>query len=676
MRIMCQLYRQSLRTVAALLLLCISCSFFSVSFGVWTTANATAEATEKGFTTIAIPSSRTEPMEVIATNGRVVTINRSVFTSEIKAYIEEASKTQEFVQGIYRQNYISAWSPSFQTLGSAEVEGQYNTNKDAPYDRAVFVVEITELGEPQWESYNETTAVDFVADIKETVALHSSYETREKLLVHCVFRSEQELLEADLQVGGRYLVYGSYSDKDLLLRTSLASYTRCSVEDISWDNLTLIEDPEEKSLFPHVKAWYSYGSGSKFSVNENEFQGINAGSLVVQNYGAGYAEDSYPQYIDGTVGTVSNRELNDTPTIVQLTSTVDEFLTDPVTEKWKHAIEELKIRYQCVPVLGTEFLESMYSFVVKDAYLVEGRFFTAEDYQGSRVCIIPESLAQKSGLLVGDTVELSFYWGGDPYMELGSDRFLSAQRYSYKTGFQEEAVSYQIVGIYRHMNAWGESSYSFHPNTVFVPGKSILGPSYIGEGGVYETIVLENGSIDEMQALMESQGYPEDILLYFDQGYEEIKGALQSFREMGNIQFAVAGVVWVAALVLYLVLFAQHQRMTAGLMLSLGAGKKKTGSFWWNICMTPAAVAVCIGLLSGIFLIEYFGGQIVTVSFGEGAGLSGSTIQQIENIKNTTVFSGWSILVTAVAQLSVFGVVFAVNILAQLEKMPLKLLKR
>ena len=68
--------------------------------------------------------------------------------------------------------------------------------------------------------------------------------------------------------------------------------------------------------------------------------------------------------------------------------------------------------------------------------MTEGRNFKEDEYKnGSNVCLISETTAAASGLGIGDSIDLSFYWGPNPLADLtGFGRPVQPQRFSQKVG--------------------------------------------------------------------------------------------------------------------------------------------------------------------------------------------------------------------------------------------------
>lgn len=656
-----QLLRQPLRGVAIVLLLTMASAFFSLSFGMLFSAKATEEAVERQFVTIALPSNEMMRWEE-EIDGHTYDVVGSVITPEIREFLRQLPETCPGVKGAYRQQFISAWCPSLATLTSAQEDGHYRWGLDAPYNCAMFVVTVTDVGEPvEALSTADRVFVYVTGTVEETVLLHPGYAPRSRLNL-CCFLPIEEWEAAHLEVGGRYLVYcEDYVDADLELRTDIAEILRCSVDEVDWSDITydLLEDTPQTEP-PIVAEYFSEENGGGRFLTQNDLNAIGAGSAYVQQRHADL--EYYPIQIDGSEGKVSISELVVEPAIVPLEGSVEAFLETPGGAEWKEVLEQARIRQQCVPVLGTDFLESMYLFQQKEAFLVEGRAFTQEEYRsGKPVCVISEALALSSGLSLGDSLDLRFYWGADP-SETGGDMEgmtltnLCAQPYSSRVGFTGDSQTYEIIGIYRQSNLWEADSYSVTPNTVIVPNASLAGPCLTREAGVLYTLVLENGGIEAVEQALRDQGYPESVLVYFDSGYGEISGTLESFRKSTVQLFAAACVTWVTALAAYLALFVFRQRRSVGLMLSLGAGKRAAKDFVWRISMLPAAFGAAVGAALGmIFLRNAL--QSVFASAKELLGTDFSTVSAVGYAAGEQVLVARpdTVLVAALLQLLLFA---------------------
>jgi hypothetical protein len=553
------------------------------------------------YTTIALPTDRTETTkEVVGDN--VWYSKKSVITSEAREWINSLEDTYPEVLDVYQQQFISAYSKGLRTLVSAEEEGAYASAKDMPYTNAAFVVTIESM------DYDEVAGtVDVTAKIKEALLLHQGYQLPEVYLrfIYQYF-SEDELNAADLKVGGTYLVFGqNYSDHNLELIINIAESFKITTNEVDWKYLNLDIEEVVTDLNEHdydtsdIAAIYEYG-GSSRTISYTDLEAITSSWMFVQDP-ANFLRNGYIRtYNDGTVETVAATEEEikaaTLPTIVRLTTEADTFLNSGEGKLWRETIEQYKITNQSVPVIGTDLLDSVFEFHQNKAIITSGRSFTKEEYtSGSRVCLISESLSLANDLQVGDTIPMAFYQGDRTYLENTYNP--PADPYSPIKGFCTEEEPFRIIGIYRQSNLWGMTSYTFTPNTIFVPNKSITCESYTDQTGLFYTIVLKNGSIEKMKTYAEELGF-NDMLSFYDQGYSAIKDTLSDYLSTTRVLSVIGIIIWVAMLILFLVLYVTRFKQTAGMMLSLGAGRKNTII---HILTSSLMLVMIATTMSGIF---------------------------------------------------------------------------
>ena len=259
------------------------------------------------------------------------------------------------------------------------------------------------------------------------------------------------------------------------------------------------------------------------------------------------------------------------------------------TSSWRMAMESIQTNNHSVPVLAVDSVEGMLEFASGRTQITQGRSISQEEYRdGAAVCLISESLSRESGLNVGDTLPLSLYeFDRDlPYSyltEYNPRSFL----YLPDRGFQQE-TEYTVIGLYRQSSEWVTTPTSFTPNSVFVPEKSVTCQTVSGGYGVWETMILKNGTADQMEARLKENGLG-GVVTYYDQGYSEIVESLDGFSRVSRTVLWVGLALWVVVLAAYCVLFPLQEGKTALRMWTLGTVKRDiTGSIW----LSSAAVAV------------------------------------------------------------------------------------
>ena len=259
------------------------------------------------------------------------------------------------------------------------------------------------------------------------------------------------------------------------------------------------------------------------------------------------------------------------------------------TSSWRMAMESIQTNNHSVPVLAVDSVEGMLEFASGRTQITQGRSISQEEYRdGAAVCLISETLARESGLDVGDTLPLSLYEKEKnlvPTMVGDSDP--TASYYLPQRGFQQE-TEYTVIGLYRQSSEWVTTPTSFTPNSVFVPEKSVTCQTVSGGYGVWETMILKNGTAGQMEARLKENGLG-GVVTYYDQGYSEIVESLDGFSRVSRTVLWVGLALWVVVLAAYCVLFPLQEGKTALRMWTLGTVKRDiTGSIW----LSSAAVAV------------------------------------------------------------------------------------
>lgn len=296
------------------------------------------------------------------------------------------------------------------------------------------------------------------------------------------------------------------------------------------------------------------------------------------------------------------------PTIAHLDGTVEEFLNSSQGEAWKAALERSEVNHQAFPVIGVDRLDYLADFSLLRAGIVEGRDFIQEEREnGSRVCIIQDSLAEANGLSVGDTITLSLYAADHslPYDTDGVGLLTPpAATYFHTTAF-EETAEYTIVGLWHGKTVWPdvalENEYAFTPNTIFVPKSSVQMPMEESEGLLFNTLVLQNGKIEAFHQLALDAGYA-GRYKYYDHGYSDIAVNFHNYEALAREMLVIGAVVYTVLLLLFLLLYPGLQKNNVATMQSLGCGFLRR---FWHILLSTLGIVIPASVLGG-----WIGGQL------------------------------------------------------------------
>ena len=273
------------------------------------------------------------------------------------------------------------------------------------------------------------------------------------------------------------------------------------------------------------------------------------------------------------------------------------------TASWQTALKALDVTNHSVPVLTVEKVEALADFAAGNAMVTQGRSFSQSEYDsGAAVCLISESLARESGLDVGDALPLSLY-EDDPGLPPIYARFQEscnprASVFVPQEGFRQE-TEYTIIGLYRQSSEWVTSPTSFTPNSVFVPEKSVNCQTVTGSCGVWSSLVLQNGTIDQMEARLAENDLGGTVT-YFDQGYSDIVESLDGYTRVSRTVLLVGLALWTVVLAAYCVLLPMQEGKTALRMWTLGAKRRDIAGQIWRPSALMAAAGTVIALAVSI----------------------------------------------------------------------------
>lgn len=278
--------------------------------------------------------------------------------------------------------------------------------------------------------------------------------------------------------------------------------------------------------------------------------------------------------------------------------TAEEMIASSPT--WQKAMESVRVSSHSVPVLAVNHLEALADFAAGTTMVTQGRSISQAEYDsGAAVCLVSESLARENGLNVGDVLPLSLY-------EYDQDlRYSYIHEYNPRPscylpdqGFQQE-TEYTIIGLYRQSNEWVTTPTSFTPNSVFVPEKSVTCQTVTGNYGVWSSLILQNGTIDQVEARLEENDLG-GAVTYYDQGYSDIVESLDGYTRVSRTVLYVGLALWAVVLAAYCVLLPMQESKTALRMWTLGAKRRDIAGQIWTPSALMAAAGTVIALAVSI----------------------------------------------------------------------------
>ena len=667
-----QLLRQPLKTLIGIIMMTLGVLALCVGIGQIYTAKTTADTLEKSFDTVGIMAGMTIAQDSKFTSSLVLDSGRKAAQwvqetaqehPDIVKQISQTGLASAYIRDLIPASYYEAefWNYS---IGYTALLGTEVRPENSPQSCAMLEITLEEIGEAQEQTMSFTVEPErdasefgdysewreYIKNRKmETVTAGYSVELRGKITSVLSLSDsvkdptgmwlnfnytaktieELEAFIAGLEIGSRYLVYGTnYLDVDWALRLQEG------IDEWDFSHLRLLTKLE-------VKQWEQAGYYGVVAVYDGRFffehgyREINAVTMTVRS--TPYSLINYEDIRDeagnllelreitekvitdenGNSVTVSAEEFGEyykNPSIVKLEGSAEEFLNSEAGAEWKAALERDAVNQHAFPVLGVDDLGYVAQFAREEAQIIEGRDFTEEELEsGARVCIISQELATANGLTVGDTIHPNFFNADEnlPYNALLSKNkgiINPSSGFYFSTTPLLGEMEYTIIGIYRSNEPWAyvtaaENHYAFTPNTIFVPKASVSADMQYSEFLQFKTVVLHNGRMDDFAAMMNRAGYAGAYLLS-DQGYSIIAGNFSDYEAQSRQVMQICVAAYAIISLLYLLLYPGSHRKTMRLMQNLGVpGRQRRAHVFISsvVLLIPAAV---IGAAAGFTFWE------------------------------------------------------------------------
>lgn len=380
--------------------------------------------------------------------------------------------------------------------------------------------------------------------------------------------------------------------------------------------------------------------------------------------------------------------------------------------QWESVLNNYKTALHHFPVIGTENLEAFYLFLSEDASIISGRSFTQEEYDsGAKVCILSQTLANKAGISVGDTVHLSQFLCNEDFNQSIDPSAVDGMLNNPTVGEPMLDIEYltqnevfTVVGLYRQTNEWEQTSYSITPNTIFIPktaqipggfgeiSTTVVNTAVDTEGneftyktiteqgcyGIYFSILIENGSMDEFALSISGTDWA-DQFHTFGQGYDGLIDSVDAVAQSSEKLFLFSVLGWGIVVLLYVLLFQNGQKKNLGIMRSLGTkpGQAKHYLFGSGFALISVCILLGTGLTATLIskinssLLGLMTSQITMEQYSGGMELSEDILNQMV----TQCQIPTSMLIgIAVAQILLIGCVLWIHAGVLAKKAPRKLM--
>lgn len=628
-----QLLRAPLRTLLFVVLLTLMGVFLCLSGGLWATAQKNIVDAEENFTTIAVPS-------LAAIRDMAGMQETSYFYSlsaMARSYKEQGEAQERFTQLLSqvrqaglssigqpdtRRRVMAYAGEGASSLRPENVETESMARYHEPYDRVAYMATCTDVSyrrvllqtfagddalDPLSSLYLNTWHVDMQSGLPVTSIRDPSAENEMVYVLRYAMRVDAILaLQAQSPIQPEWLVI----EIPTVIRTEGELAER-------------LEEPlfAEGKSYLVLGRYITEGSAATGSVIGSDGK-FSTNSRVQRSPWVGGMRLMPPDYEFGQDASLHSRYVLDDAidydrARAEVQGSIEDFLADPSNAYWADMVDNIRVTHHSVDVLTTDNLNSVYAFHQSQQNIISGREFTQQEYdEGANVCVVSDTFAKLNGLRLGDSLPLQFYPGrywAKRYEDNALDNISLVQKpmlYEESLGMTE-AAEYTIVGIYSGKTGktfsrdWDAGDYGLTANTVLIPDRAVPTvedvPSPLVEEGAAQpdanlyTLIIDNDSAQAFYDEMQESGYGRLFILK-DQGYSSVVPGLIVIRNNAGLLLGICLVAWAAIVVLFLLLFVLRQRKEAGIMLSLGAGKRRT----IRHCMVGVGVVALVSAMLSI----------------------------------------------------------------------------
>ena len=624
-----QLTRRPVKAAFGALLLALAGVILALSGGQFWAAVQTRAGVEETYTTVAVV---TGGKRQLVSSGDIVYEDIGP-TYEANEFLKEAAqKGWSIIRGQATMGLAGGYSPkltpltTFYQMDVDSSDTRIDNDEDVPYNFAILEIEITEVGEERVyypREYDTGAFFNWVVSGKvlgvQAMSGDWNDPTGRNANFYLQITGESDAAGKALQAGQRILVFThNYRDLDFEQRCLIAEDLRLSGYEVDPRSLDIennliryadrttaitITDGEGNPWPDDAPLYKDPVTGSESTI---DLRRLNTIAFNVDDCSQPWTlydeqwnveEQKWEWTVQRVIAYDTDYDLASF-TILPEGVTAEEMIASSPT--WQKAMESVRVNSHSVPVLAVNHLEALADFAAGTTMVTQGRSISQAEYDsGAAVCLISESLARENGLNVGDVLPLSLY---------EYDRDL---RYSYiheynprpscylpDQGFQQE-TEYTIIGLYRQSNEWVTTPTSFTPNSVFVPEKSVTCQTVYGNYGVWSSLILQNGTIDQMEARLEENDLG-GAVTYYDQGYSDIVESLDGYTRVSRTVLCVGLALWAVVLAAYCVLLPMQESKTALRMWTLGAKRRDIAGQIWTPSALMAAAGTVIALAVSI----------------------------------------------------------------------------
>jgi ABC-type antimicrobial peptide transport system permease subunit len=300
----------------------------------------------------------------------------------------------------------------------------------------------------------------------------------------------------------------------------------------------------------------------------------------------------------------------------------DHFFDTEEGKRWEELIGSYdRFIKNTIPVIPTNKTELLLDFYQGNTPIAKGRDITKNEYEaGAKVCIIPQELANRNNLKIGNKLNLQLYFAdyeksssqtyyptGSLVMDFG---LLNSEGEAYSVF---ENGDYEIVGIYNNTQQTNNpTGYEIGYNAVVIPSNSVENSdknNIINFGpmkGYTTSFEIPNGTTKQYMEEFQKLGINNLEINFYDGGYEKLAAGMKNLKMIAMILIVVSIVTTMAILLFFIFLFIGKQKKRTAIERSLGMNKKEcTRSLLYGI-LGIVSIGSLVGSITGFMISDRF----------------------------------------------------------------------
>ncbi len=313
----------------------------------------------------------------------------------------------------------------------------------------------------------------------------------------------------------------------------------------------------------------------------------------------------HPKPISITLYSSNGKKIEDSLKLQNIYEVTEDFYETEIGKRYLEMADMDDFIKNSQPVEGTNSTDILPSFYDGTAWVYEGRYPTAEEYeQGSAVCLVPKVFAENNNLSVGDQVMTRLYftdaketpnWTWPRPEGRWANFEILDQNGKLLRPFEEK--NYTIIGLYDTAPLMAKEIAS---DELIVPLGSIhkkmdniveYGPMTDGN----TSFRIENGSIPDFLEIIAKHDTDNLIFTFYDRGYSALMEGINNLR---NMSMALLIIGLIAALILalqiaHIYITKQKNRLVIERLMGM------TERHCWNVSLAGILFLLLLGTVPG-----------------------------------------------------------------------------